>query len=217
MKYTDISTYDFKAGERIRYIEPNDPSISHLVLVEQVSRPETGTSQTLEVCIIETSDKDAQVGDTFHLTVNPIHGPFIGIVLKEGELVPSSEEIQDTESLIVFSTVMFFKNKNRVKKQATYEEIHTYLKNLKTGLVLDDYKESLKTELQPAFKAHPHLFRRKRGGTVEFVGATKRKESFKNSTDVKVVDIGILTQGFRDFAIAVLKSGILGSVEIKYD
>ena len=85
-----------------------------------------------------------------------------------------------------------------------------------------DPQTSIKTLVVPVLKKYPHLFKVVQGGYVRLVGEhlVKRHEKRVGNPSLsgkRVVDVGLIVSGFSTLLINVLKSGILGDVEIKYD
>lgn len=221
MKFKDLTTYEFKKGDIVTYIDPDDPEFRHVVKVLDVSKSEEGTAKYLKTEVVSSTDEDTLPGDSIDLVIDPTLRAFLAQVTpaeKAHELNSVETDLTiDPASKIKYLLVTLFKNSSG-RRSIPHNEIHAYLKNVQDGLVSEDLDTAWKKQIRPIIKKNPALFRLKQGGYVEFVARAKLTDSVVgNSRNKRVVDVGILTSGFRQFTIAVLKSGLLGDVEIKYD
>lgn len=223
MDYVNLSTAKFYVGDRIKYIDPTNPATQHLVEISKVSdETDTTTTVLLDVFVVNSTDESVLPGDTFTLTIDRAGSVILGIIIRKGTPLAAHDDFMSRSDLVIYYLVAMLNNKKLNKPQATYRQIYQYMSGL--GILGDAaYEESLKEIILPAIKSRRDLFRLLTGGHVRYTGGAltpSRRSRGVNGNSInttKVVDVSLIVQGFSAFLVGVLKSGILGNVEIKYE
>lgn len=220
--YTNISTYNFKKGDRIKYTDPDNPEEEHLIEVLSVAEDISSTKKTLEVSVINSNATDLEEGATFSLIIDPTERPLLGFVFDADDPLSAIDEIYTVQDLIIYHTVAFLKSRHRSKYQASYSELVAWFKSMFGEDQAPDDDSLLKDVILPPIKKAKHLFKIKQGGYVQYVGSReestgRRRMGGNLNNQTRIVDVQKITAGFTAFVVGLLESGILGDVEIKYD